>query len=453
MSTYKESVEYIEHIPMFGPKLDGRSKSGNPNLVYILEKLNNPHKKGKSIHIAGTNGKGSTAQFIRSILNAKGYKVGVFTSPHLMSITERIAVSYMEQGALRHENISEEEFVRCFLLVKKACEEAIHDGKQHLSYFEFLFAMAAVYYENLGLDYIVYETGLGGRLDATNVLSPVLTVITSIGLEHTQYLGDTISKIAAEKAGIIKSGIPIVYHTGNPEADEVIATYAKALSATAINVAKVDYMIDEITDKTIDFSVSNEYYTYNDLKLPVSLGIYQVDNAVTAIEACNCLLAQEISVDVIQCGLDMFFWSGRMEKVGEHLVLDGAHNLNAIERFVDSVNRCYDANKVKLLFAVAGDKDYEPMIECLMEHLDLAEVYVTSLNSDRAISADYIAALFKMYSKKFGRTCKVYADDDIDTCLKNGLAAAKAESKILFCVGSLYLIGNIKALALEEDND
>lgn len=446
---FEAAVKYIEQIPMFGPNVDGRNKSGNPNLVYILEKLDNPHRRGRAIHIAGTNGKGSTAQFIRSILNVAGYKAGIFTSPHLTTITERIAISYMRGDELVYENIAEEDFLGCFEQVKAACEEAVKEGRQHLSYFEFLFAMASLYFASAELDYVVYETGLGGRLDATNVLKPVLTAITSIGLDHTRYLGNTITDITKEKAGIIKSGIPVVYNTGNPEADEVIRTYAKALEATAINVAKVDYMINEITDKTIDFSVSNEYYTYNHLKLASHVGTYQVDNAATAIVCCDQLLAQVLSQEIIQKAIELFFWPGRMEKVGDHLVLDGAHNLDAIIKFVDSVQRCYEHRATKLLFAVAGDKDYEPMIAYLMEALDLREVYVTSLDSDRAISADYIAALFKLYAKKSKKSCKVFAEDDVKVCLANGLEAAKRDDDILFAVGSLYLIGSIKELALE----
>ena len=209
--------------------------------------LGNPHLVHKAIHVAGTNGKGSTVQFLRAILTEEGYRVRTFTSPHLISITERI------------EGISDEDFVTCYQIVRRACEQAVQQNLQHLSYFEFLFAMAAVYFSGLELDFVIYETGLGGRLDATNVLVPVLTIITEIGLDHTKYLGTTIEEIAREKAGIIKTGVPVVYNTGSIEADTVIKTRAEALAAETINVANVEYIIEEITDKTIDFSMNNGY--------------------------------------------------------------------------------------------------------------------------------------------------------------------------------------------------
>ena len=204
---------------------------------------------------------------------------------------------------------------------------------QHLSYFEFLFAMAAVYFSKLELDYVIYETGLGGRLDATNVLVPVLTIITEIGLDHMKYLGNTIEAIAGEKAGIIKTGVPVVYHTGSLEADAVVKNQAEALAAEAINVANVEYNIDEFTDKTIDFSMYSRYYSYNGLRLD-SVATYQVDNAVTAITAGTVLLGRQIAQEKIQLALDAFFWPGRMEKLNGNIVIDGIVFSPAILRWM-----------------------------------------------------------------------------------------------------------------------
>lgn len=429
MNQFEEAVKYIEQIPLFGP-----SKSGNENLEAVLALLGNPHLAHKAIHVAGTNGKGSTVLFMREILTVCGYRVRTFTSPHLVSITERI------------EGITEEEFARCYEIVRAACEQAVQKNLQHLSYFEFLFAMATVYFAKMDLDYVIYETGLGGRLDATNTLAPVLTVITQIGLDHMKYLGTTITEIAGEKAGIIKTGIPVVYHTGDIEADAVVLERASVLAAEAINVANVEYNIDEITDKTIDFSAYSRYYSYNGLRLN-SVATYQADNAVTAITACHVLLGETIAQEKIQEALDRFFWSGRMEVLAENLVIDGAHNESAIERFAESVNACYPDKKKTLLFAVAGDKDYEPMIDTLVAELEMEAVYVTSLDSVRAISAEYIAALFRQAIKKYGHTTHVYAEDDIRSCFTQAYTSIDPENGMLFCVGSLYLIGKIKDIA------
>ena len=425
-SSFQEASEYIERIPLFGP-----NKSGNENLEAVMNILGNPHLKHKSIHVAGTNGKGSTVQFMREILAASGYRVRTFTSPHLISITERI------------EGITEEAFARSYEIVRQACECAVKEGLQHLSYFEFLFAMAAVYFADEDLDYVIYETGLGGRLDATNVLAPVLTVITQIGLDHMKYLGDTISAIAYEKAGIIKNGIPIVYNTNSFEADVVIHKRADELAAEAYNVANVEYIIDEITDKTIDFSARSRYYSYNGLRL-TGVATYQVDNAVTAITAIQVLLGTTIAQETIQEALDTFSWPGRMEILAENLIIDGAHNESAIERFTESVNENYPDQKKVLLFAVTGDKDYEPMIEYLMANLEITSVYVTSLDSARAISAEYIAALFRDAAKKQQQNVRVYAENDINLCFRQAYASLDVPDETLFCVGSLYLIGKIK---------
>lgn len=457
---YYEAAKYIMEIPKFGVNIDGRNKSGNPNLSYIMEKLGNPHFGSRTIHVAGTNGKNSTVQFIKNILCAKGYRVGCFISPHLMRINERISISESMTAngdkKIISRDISDEDFLDCFEKVKKAVDDAVLDGRLHLSFFEFVFAMAAVYFENEAVDYVVYETGLGGRLDATNILRPVITAITSIGLEHTKYLGDTVGKIAGEKAGIIKPGIPVIYNTGDIEADEVIKEKAETVSAEAINVAKSEYIINDFTDKTIDFSLHNSYYKYDNIILNAGGAAYQVDNAVTAITLCNRLFAEQgyIDKEVLQFALSQFDWPGRMERIHPDIVLDGAHNVDAIVRFIESVRMSFADKKIKLLFAVSGDKDYEPMIELLCRELMLSEVYVTSLDSDRGISAEYIAALFRHYLSRESEFYKVVSDDNIRNTFMMGFESARNSGDILFCVGSLYLIGSIKEIAMEVfDND
>lgn len=441
---FKEAVKYILDIPRFGSNVDGRGKTGNENLAYIMDKLGNPHMSCKAIHVAGTNGKGSTVQFIKNILEAAGYRVGCFTSPHIVNINERICMS---------EPISDEAFLECFEIVKKAVDSSICEGHEHLSFFEFMFAMAAVYFDKELPDYVVYETGLGGRLDATNILKPVITVITAIGLDHTKYLGDTIREIAFEKAGIIKQGVPVVFNTGDIEADAVVNARADLLDAEAINVAKTEYIINDFTDKSIDFSLHNRYYKYDNIILPVGSAVYQVDNAMTAITVCNTLFGEGnyANEELLQSGLDRFFWQGRMEQIHDNIILDGAHNPNAIERFVECVKLGHGNSGIRLLFAVSDDKDYEPMIDTLCSELKLIEVYVTSLDSDRGISADYIAGLFKMYLAKSSEhgEYKVMSDDDIRQIFLQGAESAIAADDMLYCVGSLYLIGSIKEIAAE----
>ena len=458
---YDEVVDYIINIPRFAKGPGERNKSGNPNLKQIMERLGNPHLNVRSIHIAGTNGKGSTCQFVKNILNAKGYSVGVFTSPHLVKINERIEISYGKTNCSEDkfftEYISDEEFVKCFDLVQEKINENIACGGLGLSFFEMMFAMAAVYFDMKKPDYVIYETGLGGRLDATNILAPVITAITSIGLDHTEYLGDTISEIAGEKAGIIKENTPVIYNTGSEKADKVIEDYAKKMGAKAINVAKTDYIINEFTHKTIDFSIYNSYYKYHNLMIPVGDALYQLDNAMTAITLCNCLFKDEgyLDYETIKLGLTHFKWQGRMERIHPNVVLDGAHNLDAIERFTESLSRLYGGREISLLFAVAGDKDYRPMIDALCESLNLSRVYVTSLNSKRGIKAEHIADIFKEYLGIHHKkdNCVVVYDDSIKDIFTQAYEAVKNTDETLFCVGSLYLIGSIKEMAKEVLND
>ena len=442
-NNYEQAEKYILDIPFFA-KSDERQKSGNENLAALLDELGDPHKRIKSIHIAGTNGKGSVANFIKVILEEKGLRVGIFTSPHLTDIRERIVIL--------DELITKEDFLACFNKVRAAEEIVIGGGGNHISFFEFMFAMAAVYYEIKKPDYVIYETGLGGRLDATNLLSPEIAVITSIGLDHMRYLGDTIESIAYEKAGIIKKGVPVVFNTKSDEADAVISKTAKSLDAEAINVAKTNYIINDLSDKTIDFSLSNSYYKYEHLNIRTS-ALYQVDNAITAIVVANRLLSLRkeapLSEELIAGALRRFYWAGRMEYIYPNVCVDGAHNEAAIERFIESVNASYKDRDKYLLFAVAEDKNYRQMIRLLSEGLNPARVYITSIFAKRATDPKEIAEIFREY---LGNGADIYdgvgieSSDMIRTAFEE---AKKHEDKMLFCVGSLYLVGDIKRMKAE----
>lgn len=450
VSTYEEAVNYIENIPLFGPQTNGRHKSGNDNLSEVLCKLDGPHKQIPAIHVAGTNGKGSTATMLANMLAQRGYRVGIFTSPHLVIINERIAMQYADAtGMIVRNDISDEDFVVCFHKVNDAMLAHVESGGIPLSYFEFLFAMAACYYAENKLDYVVYETGLGGRLDATNTISPKLCVITSIGLDHMQYLGDTISKIAYEKAGIIKKGVPVLYLTGEDEADKVIKEQAKMLGSEEINVVNSQYIINELTDKTIDFSLCTRYYKYNHLKIH-TCALYQVDNARLAIEACNVLLGEDaiLTDEEVSRAMDQFFWSGRMEEIRPNVFFDGAHNPDAIARFVETVQQLQDDKPLFLMFAVAGDKDYRMMIEQLCDGFKIAAVYVTAIPNARKVSPFHIAQQFETALIDKQNT-KVYYTEDIKQAYQESVTMTKQAGGSLYCVGSLYLVGSLKQIDAE----
>ena len=442
INTYESAVSYCMAVPRF------TKKNSPEDTKDFFEFLGKPGTRAKIIHIAGTNGKGSVSAFLQSICLQAGIQVGMFTSPHLCDIRERIRLN----GGL----ISKKAFLEAFLEIERCLFtywESFPDRKEyHPTFFELLFFISMVCFEKTNPEMIILETGLGGRLDVTNIINPVMTAITSIGLDHTDYLGDTIEAVAGEKAGIIKKSIPVIYNTGSKAADIVIENTASLLNAKAINVAKTDYIINEITHKTIDFSVHNSYYKYQKLILPVTGALYQIDNALTAIALCNELFLNETGIEqeIIQKGLDKFLWQGRMESIHPKVILDGAHNLDAIERFVESVQEISGDKDIHLLFALAGDKDYKPMIDTLCDKLRLGKVYITSINSKRGISAEHIAKIFEEnFSKEQNRTCTVLWDDDIKVMLKEAFDTVKNTDNTLFCVGSLYLIGSIKEIAKE----
>ena len=447
--TYSQAVDYIINVPRFNKYIDGNNKA-NVTLFALMDKLGNPHLKVKAIHIAGTNGKGSTVQLVKNILVEAGYKVGCFVSPHLIKINERISVWDSLDMDLADTYITDQEFLEAFNKVELAYKSIKEDNLPSLTFFEYVFAIAAVYFTTKELDYCIYETGLGGRLDATNILKPEVSAITSIGLDHMKLLGDTIEAIASEKAGIIKTGVPIVYNTGDEQADRVIEEQAKSICAPAYNVAKIDYITNDFTSAGIDFSCGNSYYRYQHIKLS-SQGVYQLQNALTAIELCNRLSGLEtpISDEIIKKACGKFFWQGRMEKLEDNLILDGAHNLDAIIPFTKSVKALALDKPINILFAVADDKNYRDMIEYLCNNLILDNIYVTSIQSDRRVLSKEVADIFRESLDNSSKT-NIYYNNDLKKTFSMAYNKSRETNDMLFCVGSLYLIGSIKELYMEE---
>lgn len=427
MKQYNEVVEYILSIPKFA------SKIGINNLSQLMEQLNDPHLNYKTIHVAGTNGKGSVSTFIKEFMINSGHKVGIFTSPHLIDITERIAVDRV--------TIAKDDFVRIFNMLKSVIDSNTKEGISHPSFFEVIFAMAAIWFDEQKVDYAVFETGMGGRYDATNILVPEISVITSIGLDHIQYLGGTISAIAYEKAGIIKKGIPVISNTNNIEADIVIINEANKMEAPLFSVEKNDYIINEISDKSIDFSIHSSYYKYDKLQIK-DQPVYQVDNFSTALMTYHTLFKKS-DILLLKKVLDSFSWSGRMEKIAPNIIVDGAHNEEAILEFVRTIKAQYNKVSKQLLFAVAGDKDYNKMIKILAEELDFNYIYITALSNQRKISAQHIKNIFIKY-KGHNEDERLVAGDEIEEMLETAINNLGEDT--LFVVGSLYLVGQIKEM-------
>ena len=424
--TYQEAVAYIDETPKF------TKKNTLDHTRAFLKRLGDPQEKMKILHVAGTNGKGSVCSFLASMLKAGGKRTGLFASPHLVKINERFVVD--------EQDVSDEEFLEAFHTVMDCVEEMKEEGYPHPTYFELLFLIGMKLFERAGVEYLVLETGLGGRLDATNsVAHPLVSVITSISLDHTEYLGDTVAAIAGEKAGIIKEGVPVVYDASCPESAEVIRRRAEELHAPAYPITPKMYKISKTTKKHIDFSIDYEYY--DDIRLSISsVAEYQVKNAAEAVTAIRVIDREGAFTDeVIRKGVEEMRWQGRMETVLPGVIIDGAHNEAGVEEFVKTARRLEADYPVTLLFAAVGDKDYRHMIETICRELRLERVIVTEVGGYRSVDVKVPEELFRQFGAK-----KVTAIPDVEEAFDEALR--EQGDGILFCVGSLYLVGNIKSI-------
>ena len=417
---YSEIKAFLNDTPQYG-ETTGVERAGN-----LLELLGNPDKNLKIIHIAGTNGKGSVCSYIDDILKKSGYKTGLFTSPHLVTIRERIQVD--------GELISREDFTQYFNKVY----ETARANNLKLAYFDFFFGAAMLYFDKCKVDYVVLETGLGGSLDATNAVhNPLCCVITTISLEHTAILGDTIKKIAEQKAGIIKQGVPVVYADDN-EASGVIEDIAHSKNSYCYGVSPQQYQIIKNFNGCIDFSLHNEYYINNCLRLATP-AIYQVENVSIAITVCR-LLKHLYHIDIKDSAIvdsaGSHIWQGRMEKLTDNIYVDGAHNPQGIQSFVNSVNGMYadSTDKAALLFSVVSDKNFEQMISILCGCKVFARIAITVTGGIRHLDKEYISAAFKRHTD---------IEVEVYDSAKEAVLALKNEPMV-FGTGSLYLVADIR---------
>ena len=427
--TYEEAAAYIEEIPKF------TKKHMLEHTKTFLKRLGNPAADRKIVHVAGTNGKGSVCAYLQAILMSEGKRTGFFTSPHLVSVNERIRVDNIQ--------IDNETFLKVFRKVLKIVRQMVEDGIEHPSYFEFLFGMGMTAFAETDVEYIILETGLGGRLDATNAIdNPALAIITSISLDHTAILGDTIEKIAGEKAGIIKPGVPVFFDGSSKKAAEVIKAKASELGVSCREVTKNAYEIQEVHRKYIAFSRRSAYDKDVIFQVP-RCGCYQAMNAELALEASEYLLAgEEIHMDRWKEALAELHWEGRMERVGAHITVDGAHNPGAMEAFVESVKALDESERgeMVLLFSAVSDKKYDQMIEYLCENLDVKAYVVTQIEDERGVPAEELADVFRRYTDR-PVYCKERLEDAVRTAMNE-----RGETGEIYCLGSLYLVGMMKKL-------
>ena len=420
----KKARDYLLGIPLWTKK-----KNTLDEVRHFLKELGNPDEQLRIIHVAGTNGKGSVCADLTAMLMEAGYHVGTFVSPHLTDVTERFLVDGVP--------VEEAGFSESFARVKAVTDRLTAEGYAHPTFFEFVFLMAMDLYGRRKPDFVVLETGLGGRLDTTNVIRhPLACVITSISLDHTQYLGDTVELIAAEKAGIIKPGIPVVYDNTDRAAGAVIAAAADRLGSAAYGLTAEDSCWG------VSFAAP-----------------YQAMNAALAVKVLEILEIEGVNAEVCRKALASVHWTGRMQQVAPDVWVDGAHNPGGIRAFIQAVkaqnglavqekqsaqqpdqgeqNAADMHPQIQLLFAAVSDKDYHEMIRLLCTELSPERVTVVQLKSERGLQADALARQFE------DAGCShVTAFDSTKDALKHVLSEKK-EGDHLYMVGSLYLIGEI----------
>lgn len=429
--TYEEGVSYILNIPKF------TTKNSLEHTQYFLESLGNPQEKMKIIHVAGTNGKGSVCACLQSILLQAGKRTAMFTSPHLVKLNERFRIN--------GTSISDEDFITAFETVYEQVKKAEEQGIAHPTFFEYLFLMAMVLFWDC--EYVILETGLGGRLDATNAIAhPMVSVITSISLDHTELLGDTLDKIAAEKAGIIKAGTPVVFDGNSDIVSDIIQESAEKLHIKYSSISKKDIKNLCIGQKSVDFSTYVKYYIANGVfseseerfTIPFQAP-YQAENVVLALRAAMYLdCKEEFSLDILKRGLSNMHWEGRMEEIMPGIIVDGAHNEAGMEAFIRAAS--LTSNDKILLFTAVKEKDYEHMIADLCKKLTFSKIVVTQLSMPRAVKAEELAVIFRNNTD-----CPVEIQTDIKQAFELAVQS-REEKSILYCVGSLYLAGAIKAI-------
>lgn len=431
MNTYQQAEQYILSIPKFAGKhtLEDTGR--------WLHAMTDGACSSKIVHVAGTNGKGSVCAYLQSILMEAGYRVGLFISPHLETMRERISIN--------GELISEKDFVRHFEKLKAYADRDENEAG-HPSFFEFLFLMAMSYFDEQCPDYVILETGLGGRLDATNCIKkPQLCVITEIGFDHMQYLGNTLEEIAGEKAGIIKPQVPLVYLDKRPQTSRVLEEAASEKKAETVPVEKSQIQNVTMRKKTIDFSFFSSYYNYNGLVLH-TVALYQTENAALAIAAAKELQDDRITEEAVRKGLCNAFWPGRMEEILPNVYLDGAHNEDGIEAFLETV-RQQKRGRNFLLFGVVADKQYHKMIAQIAGAELFEHIAVTVLESERSAAIDKLKVDWEQYKNV---NCSFHKCAEEAFCY---LASMQNATDTIYIAGSLYLVGQIKTLVRRTSDD
>lgn len=433
---YQGAVRYLLSLgrELAAPTQAAAAKFNLENISVLLERLGRPDRAFRSVHIAGTNGKGSTAAFLESILRRAGLRTGLNTSPHLERINERFRIDGQE--------ISDKQFAETFSDIHRVIEELLADGKllAHPTYFECVTALAFELFRREGVELGVVEVGLGGRLDATNVLTPVVSVITRIDFDHENYLGHSLREIAREKAGILKDRVPAVSAPQWPEAREVLRARARELGCPLVETEGA-FRIDQETlaDGCVRAWITETASGTRFLVEPRLPGRFQLENAVNAVAAARLVEASgfRLTNEDIERGIATAFWPGRIEKLqsSPDIYLDGAHNPGAARELSRFLEENFARRRIILIFGVMRDKAVDEVTGALFPHA--SEVIFTEPASPRAVSAVQLAEMAGHHAERFT------VIRDAEAALEAAKEKARPDDAI-FVTGSLYLVGQLR---------
>ncbi len=429
---YTESLAYLDSLGKFGIQL------GMERIEGLLRELGNPEDKIKTVHVTGTNGKGSVASMITNILLAANLKVGKFTSPHLVKYNERIQIN--------GSDISDEDFAIVLTAVKVASESVVKKGVcAQPTQFEILTAAAFLYFHLQKVDYAVIEVGMGGLWDSTNVITPVVSVITNVAMDHGERLGTSIERIAMQKAGIIKEKVPVVTAAESNEALGPIVSFAMFKEAPVYLYGKAFWGTEvnsSMEGQIFTLHAGDFYASDYEIKLP---GEHQIKNTSLAIVAAKLVSKQDDRINelALHIGVANTVWPGRLERIHKNpdIILDGAHNPNGAEALRKALDKYYTGRKIHFVFGMMGDKDMSGVINTLI-HTDDVVYTVRADQGVRAAEAGDLAKLVGTNAVPMANLAEAYS---------TAIAEAGQEGIVCVC-GSLYLVGEFKKMLIEDKN-
>lgn len=440
--TKEECMQFIDNAVMFGSKL------GLDRITNLMEVLGNPQDDLKFVHVAGTNGKGSTVSYISSILIEAGYKVGIFTSPYLQRFTERIKVGEKVDGKVVITELPEENLIqtveKCKIATEKLSQNKVFETEDyqiedsHPTFFEILTAMAFLHFKQEECDIVILEVGLGGTLDSTNIIkNTLISVITAIDKDHTRILGETIEEIAENKAGIIKENIKVVSYPQKIEAENVIKKTCHETNSLLTNILLEDI---KILESNAHHQIFN-YNKYENLEIGI-LGNYQCVNASVAVKTCELLneCGFKVEENAIISGLKNTKWTGRME-ILQHdptFLIDVAHNPHGANAFYENIKEIFPEKTFLFIVGVLADKDYETMFKPFVSLPNIGFL-TTTPDSSRAMHGEDLAKIIKNLGGE------VTYIEEIPCMVEKAFSLSKSNKNIVICAfGSMYFVGNIR---------